>query len=225
MDKKVLLEQFESLPLMVAILNDSFIFVEQSNEYAHQNLENNRVTLGYVNGAWYAFQHQQAKVEEMQKQLIEHGLICPMCGITGLKEDSFLNGEIECLISVCTECGIETASIPQMKINKLANLNAELQKRVNEQGLIIAKVMSIASDLQQSWAMFEIGKKLEQALKGEATPNINIDEKGECRHFSTTMFSNGKAECFHCDAIVNEKREVIGKQSKGFSCPSKEGDQ
>ncbi|PCM91324.1 hypothetical protein DX997_12615, partial [Acinetobacter baumannii] len=43
----------------------------------------------------------------------------------------------------------------------------ELQKRVDEQGLIIAKVMSIASDLQQSWAMFEIGKKLEQALKGE----------------------------------------------------------
>lgn len=42
----------------------------------------------------------------------------------------------------------------------------ELQKRVDQQGLIIAKVMSIASDLQKSWAMFEIGKKLEQALKG-----------------------------------------------------------
>lgn len=43
----------------------------------------------------------------------------------------------------------------------------ELQKRVDQQGLIIAKVMSIASDLQKSWVMFEIGKKLEQALKGE----------------------------------------------------------
>ena len=43
----------------------------------------------------------------------------------------------------------------------------ELQRRVDEQGLIIAKVMSIASDLQKSWEMFEIGKKLEQALKGE----------------------------------------------------------
>lgn len=42
----------------------------------------------------------------------------------------------------------------------------ELQKRVDEQGLIIAKVMSIASGLQKSWEMFEIGKKLEQALKG-----------------------------------------------------------
>lgn len=44
--------------------------------------------------------------------------------------------------------------------------SVELQKRVDQQGLIIAKVMSIASDLQKSWVMFEIGKKLEQALKG-----------------------------------------------------------
>ncbi|EXB44534.1 hypothetical protein J540_3241 [Acinetobacter baumannii 1440422] len=43
----------------------------------------------------------------------------------------------------------------------------ELQKRVDQQGLIIAKAMSIASDLQKSWSMFEIGKKLEQAIKGE----------------------------------------------------------
>ena len=42
----------------------------------------------------------------------------------------------------------------------------ELQKRVDQYGLIIANVMSIASDLQKSWEMFEIGKKLEQALKG-----------------------------------------------------------
>ncbi|WGM25432.1 hypothetical protein [Acinetobacter pittii] len=69
MDKKALLEQFEALPLMVAILNDSFIYVDQTNEYAHPNLEDNRVTLGYVNGAWYAFQHQQAKVEELQKRV------------------------------------------------------------------------------------------------------------------------------------------------------------
>lgn len=47
------------------------------------------------------------------------------------------------------------------------NYGDELQKRVDQQGLIIAKAMSIASDLQKSWSMFEIGKKLEQALKGE----------------------------------------------------------
>ncbi|MCC0748792.1 hypothetical protein [Acinetobacter baumannii] len=41
----------------------------------------------------------------------------------------------------------------------------DLQKLVEHQGLVIAKAMSIASDLQKSWATFEIGKKLEQALK------------------------------------------------------------
>ncbi|WP_202746169.1 hypothetical protein [Acinetobacter baumannii] len=55
----------------------------------------------------------------------------------------------------------------EVHFKKIKQERDELQKRVDEQGLIIAKVMSIASDLQQSWAMFEIGKKLEQALKGE----------------------------------------------------------
>lgn len=59
-----------------------------------------------------------------------------------------------------------------------------------------------------------IRRVLEQALKGGSTPNLNTDENGECRHFSTTMFADGKAECFQCDAVVNEQREVIGKQSK-----------
>lgn len=53
------------------------------------------------------------------------------------------------------------------KLLGLRDEKAELQKRVDQQGLIIAKAMSIASDLQKSWSMFEIGKKLEQALKGE----------------------------------------------------------
>jgi hypothetical protein len=38
--------------------------------------------------------------------------------------------------------------------------------KVDGQGLIIANRMSIASELQKSWEVFEIGKKLEQALKG-----------------------------------------------------------
>lgn len=141
MDKKALLEQFEALPLMVAILNDSFIYVDQTNEYAHHNLEDNRVTLGYVNGAWYAFQHQQAKVEELEgklKQAYED-------------VDTFAEAHER-------ECGFKA---------QLAKDKAGLQKRVDQQGLIIAKAMSIASDLQKSWSMFEIGKKLEQALKGE----------------------------------------------------------
>ncbi len=37
-----------------------------------------------------------------------------------------------------------------------------------------------------------------------------FQKKGEpCRHFSTTMFHNGRANCFNCLSIVNERREVI----------------
>lgn len=146
---------FEMLPFVALMLDDNFIFVEQSNEYTHKNHTEHRVTLGYLNGAWLTYQNRQNEVDE-------------------------------------------------------------LQKRVDEQGLVIAKIMSIASDLQKNWEMFEVGKKLEQALKGGSTLNLNTDENGECRHFSTTMFHKGKAECFHCEAVVNENREVIGKQSKGL---------
>ena len=93
----------------------------------------------------------------------------------------------------------------------------ELQKRVDK-----AIRLLVEAELYQSEPNIDLAVK---ALKGEGTPNLNIDEKGECRHFSTTMFFFGKAECFHCDAVVNEDREIIGKQSKGFCWPAKERDQ
>ncbi len=39
---------------------------------------------------------------------------------------------------------------------------------------------------------------------------LHKTEIGDCLHFSTTMFHEGKATCFECDAVVNHKREVIG---------------
>ncbi len=41
-------------------------------------------------------------------------------------------------------------------------------------------------------------------------PKLHKTEIGDCLHFSTTMFHDGKATCFDCDAVVNHKREVIG---------------
>ncbi|WP_269522105.1 hypothetical protein [Acinetobacter baumannii] len=79
-------------------------------------------------------QSQQAKVEELQKQLSEYIFVAE--------------------------------TLDEMYVKEVQKSD-ELQKRVDQQGLIIAKAMSIASDLQKSWSMFEIGKKLEQALKGE----------------------------------------------------------
>ncbi len=102
------------------------------------------------------------------------------------------------------------------------NYGDELQKRVDKALELMQKPVIVGEPSNYVCARF---KELEQSLKGEGTLNLNIDEKGECRHFSTTMFFNGKAECFHCDAVVNEDREIIGKQSKGFCWPAKEGDQ
>jgi len=92
---------------------------------------------GIVLGKLLVWQHQQSKVDE----------------ITQLYAKELFNKKV----------------VAKKASEKLAGLqlqNDELQKRVDEQGLIIANVMSIASELQKSWEVFEIGKKLEQALKG-----------------------------------------------------------
>ncbi|MGL3085016.1 hypothetical protein [Acinetobacter baumannii] len=94
-----------------------------------------------VENAKKVCQYQQAKVEELEGKLKQ------------AYEDVDTFAE-----AYERECGFKA---------QLAKDKAELQKRVDQQGLIIANVMSIASDLQKSWSMFEIGKKLEQALKGE----------------------------------------------------------
>ncbi|ENU4057265.1 TPA: hypothetical protein ACSIP7_003549 [Acinetobacter baumannii] len=91
------------------------------------------------------WQHQQAKMEELKAS--HHGeVIGHEVHFKKIKQE---RDELQTLYT-------------QQGINML-----KMQKRVDQQGLIIAKAMSIASDLQKSWSMFEIGKKLEQAIKGE----------------------------------------------------------
>lgn len=59
-------------------------------------------------------------------------------------------------------------------------------------------------------------KKQVEELQGQidasksSQPKLHKTEIGDCLHFSTTMFHDGKATCFDCDAVVNHKREVIG---------------
>lgn len=91
----------------------------------------------------------------------------------------------------------------------------ELQKRVDAAIYLLPSIKA-ENDLCGCDQVERQIELLEQALKGGSTPNLNTDENGECRHFSTTLFQDSKAECFHCDAVVNEQREVIGKQSKGL---------
>lgn len=85
-----------------------------------------------------AWQYRQTEVDELKLQVAE---------MKSRLNDAYTDGQSAMYVA------------RQSKVD-------ELQKRVDQQGLIIAKVMSIASDLQKNWEIFEIGKKLEQALKG-----------------------------------------------------------
>ena len=110
-------------------------------------MENGQYKIAAVQLAWEIHQEQQKQIDELNYQ------------------DVLYRSERGALV---IKCNVMKKDWQKMKDEKLIQQNQfdELQKRVDQQGLIIAKVMSIASELQKSWAMFEIGKKLEQALKG-----------------------------------------------------------
>ncbi|MDO7424661.1 hypothetical protein Q5X52_01340 [Acinetobacter baumannii] len=132
-------EEFEKQKYWIGLFRDAVDFDEELGRYV---LNGQRKLYAFhldsFNEKWAiwqeAWQHQQAKVEELEKQLREYIFVAE--------------------------------TIDEMYVKEVKS-SEELQKRVGQQGLIIAKAMSIASDLQKSWSMFEIGKKLEQALKGD----------------------------------------------------------
>lgn len=78
-----------------------------------------------------------------------------------------------------------------------------------------AIIDSLKAQLNNMEACYIEEKKLEE-LRGQidasksSQPKLHKTDIGDCLHFSTTMFHDGKATCFDCDAVVNHKREVIG---------------
>lgn len=170
-----------------------------------------------LNAAWYGWRIRQVEVDQQQAKVEEQAK------------------EIENLKSLIQ--GHELRHQQNLSIKqKLTRRSEEPQKQINSALEQIEKLYAKAeSDYEKERNPYYDGmlsaldlaeqairgELEEQALKGEGTPNLNIDEKGECRHFSTTMFHEGKAECFHCDAVVNEDRKVIGKQKKAVWTVSK----
>lgn len=60
-------EQFEKLPEIAARLSE-YKIVFHENDYAAGGYSDNTklwIALGFVNGAWYAFQEQQKKIDSM----------------------------------------------------------------------------------------------------------------------------------------------------------------
>lgn len=134
-----------------------------------------------------AAEHQQRKIDEQQAKVEElkatikgnHGRIAELERLNRVKAQAIIDLHQEITELKASHHGevigheVHFKKIKQER-DELQTLYTQqginmlkLQKRVDQQGLIIAKAMSIASDLQKSWSMFEIGKKLEQAIKGE----------------------------------------------------------
>lgn len=61
-------KQFEALPLIYQLMDDSFVFVEATQEYTRKNHTEHRLVIATVNGAWYAFQEQQSKIEQLERE-------------------------------------------------------------------------------------------------------------------------------------------------------------
>ena len=78
------------------------------------------------------------------------------------------------------------------------------------------QIESLKAQLNNMEACYVEKKKQVDELRGQidasksSQPKLHKTEIGDCLHFSTTMFHDGKATCFDCDAVVNHKREVIG---------------
>ena len=64
-------KQFEALPLIYQLMDDSFVFVEATQEYTRKNHTEHRLLIATVNGAWYAFREQQPKIEQLEKEKAE----------------------------------------------------------------------------------------------------------------------------------------------------------
>ncbi|ENX48269.1 hypothetical protein F886_00070 [Acinetobacter sp. NIPH 542] len=135
MDKKVLLEQFEA----IAIQNCWNINKYPAGWDGHGDDE---YADEFVNGAWWGFQHQQAKVEELQRQLIEQGQRFNEQA-QRVKDLEYKNGDL------------------QKRVDKaLDSLNKKLEKvkKYEQDSFDHGAVIGLSSAL----------RTVEQVLKGEA---------------------------------------------------------
>ncbi|WP_252508317.1 hypothetical protein [Acinetobacter baumannii] len=140
MDKKALLEQFkaevEASGTSLTHILKMCEFDEVSNDFRSDTIHD--YSIGCLNGAWWMFQRQQAKVEELEgklKQAYED-------------VDTFAEAHER-------ECGFKA---------QLAKDKAELQKRVDKALELMQKPLIVGEPAKYVCARF---KEIEQALKGD----------------------------------------------------------
>ncbi len=90
-------EEFEQSPKTKELLSDSIYFDEKENRYK-VNADGCLISVVFLNGRWEVWQEQQAKVEELQKQV--QFLEQELGGWKGKSIAAMING-------MCGQCGKE----------------------------------------------------------------------------------------------------------------------
>lgn len=105
MDKKALLEQFraevEASGTSVNHILKMCEFNEVSNDFSSDTIHD--YSVGCLNGAWWMFQRQQAKVEEMEKQLSEYTFVAETLDEMYVKEVQKSN-ELQTRVDAAIKC-------------------------------------------------------------------------------------------------------------------------
>ncbi|ETR94506.1 hypothetical protein [Acinetobacter lactucae] len=145
-------EEFESLPLVSDWIDE--VFFEQRHDEYQGGEDFGR---GWVNGAWEMFQHQQAKVEELQEEFAE--------------DERFLKEQIK-----DKDLKIENLEYLQgmdkEHIQTLQSKNEKLQKRVDACKKLLEKWKTMGLNGTSDYAVGgahmrqNCEEDLEQALKG-----------------------------------------------------------
>lgn len=101
-------------------------------------------------------------------------------------------------------------------VDEIEDLEAEIEKLKAEKAGFKNLVKSLRSEFDLNGGSDQVERQielLEEAVRGQAKqqqPKLGKTAIGDCLHFGTTMFHDGKATCFDCDAVVNHERKVIG---------------
>ncbi|MCF1300218.1 hypothetical protein LH676_11830 [Acinetobacter baumannii] len=161
-------EEFEKLPGISTFL-PGFKFNEATNEYERsEEFTLPEYTLGFFNGAWYAFQHQQAKVDELQNNI---NLLNEALDIKEQLNQKLREREDE-LQKQLSEYIFVSETLDEMYV-KEAQKSDELQKRVDAALKETQFALQyVEEDMRGNheflqMAMIRTLKALEQALKGE----------------------------------------------------------
>lgn len=149
MDKKALLEQFraevEASGTSVNHILKMCEFNEVSNDFSSDTIHD--YSVGCLNGAWWMFQRQQAKVEELQKQLSEYIFVAETLDEMYVKEVQ-KSDELQKRVEWLEDRLKATDTLSKMRAAVIGSFNSqEFNARTRRKMMIL--------------------KRAEQALKGE----------------------------------------------------------